>query len=171
MRQAFHPDPVTVSLMIEAQAALGDGFRNCIYRRALAGDIRLIEVQPGITAKVLKPYLALGGGIVAIIGNDAGVTSGPDSFGQARRLLGWASHAMVNAAGGQDIHYQAAADTAAAGASVLLIETHTLAEAAWMELAAEERDRRAKRRQRPLSLLLVRVPPHPASSRDGRVAA
>jgi hypothetical protein len=159
MAQVFHANTATVSAMIRAQDARGFGFRNALYRRALAGDVRVMEILPGATARILKPFLRLSGGTVAVIGDDGGISQGPESFSQARRLFGWASHVMVHAAGGEAVHYQLVADTAAAGAHVLLVETTTCAEAAWMHMAAEERDRRAAKRRRPFALLLVQVPP------------
>lgn len=170
MAQVFHADTATLSAMIRAQDARGFGFRNALYRRALAGDVRVMEVLPGITARILKPFLRLSGGVVAVIGDDAGISEGPPSFSQARRLFGWASHVMLHAAGGEAAHYQIVADTAAIGANVLLVETCTLHEAAWVQVAAEERDRRQRKRLQPFAMLLIQVPanaaPHPALEQE-----
>jgi hypothetical protein len=166
MAQVFHADTATLSAMIQAQDARGFGFRNALYRRALSGDVRVMEVLPGVTGRLLKPYLRRPGGAVAVIGDDGGISAGPVSFSQARRLFGWASHVMLHAAGGELEHYQIVADTAAAGAHVLLIETCTSHEAAWVHEAGEERERRARKGMRPFAMLLIQVPanapPHPA---------
>lgn len=160
MAQVSHADTATVSAMIRAQDACGFGFRNPLYRAALAGDCRVMEVMPGATARMLKPFLALTGATVAVIGDDGGISSGPQDFPQARRLFGWASKVLVHACGGEPHHYEWVVAAARPGRRVLLVETTTFAQPAWMQVAEDERDRRARKRLPPIDMLLIEVPPH-----------
>lgn len=162
--QPFHADPLTVSAIMRLQAARGFAHRNVAYRAALAGEIRLLDIPPGPTPR-LKPLLRQPGPAVAIIGDDGGISSGPRDFPQARRLIDWSTHIMVHATGAEEDHYRLVVEAARNGGRVLMVETNTAAEAAWMALAEAEIERRkAKRRPGPAVLLIqvpAHMPPHP----------
>lgn len=158
-----------ISRLMQLQEAAGLGFRNAVYRAALAGNLAIAEVLPGV---VLPPdLLRKPHPVVVILGDDAGISNGPADFPQARRLLRWAGFALVHAAGGETDHYAAIADVARACKNILVIETHTAAEAAWMHLVRRERGIRLRKKRPALSALLIQVPPDAAPHPVARTAA
>lgn len=155
----------TINRIIRAQEAGGFDFRNALYRAHLAGEVgAIIEVLP--RGRVPREALWSTAPTVAVIGDDAGLSSGPADFPDAERLLAWARRVMIHAAGGTTRHYDWVVAAARIHRRVLLIETNTAGEPAWMHLAECERDRRAAEGRKPFALLLIQVPadmpPHPA---------
>ncbi|BDG74082.1 hypothetical protein [Roseomonas fluvialis] len=155
----------TINRIIRPQEAGGFEFRNALYRAHLAGDVgALIEVLP--RGRVPRQALWSAVTTIAVIGDDAGLSSGPGDFPDAGRLLTWAQRVMIHAAGGTTCHYDWAVAAARIHRRVLLVETNTAAEPAWMHLAERERDRREAEGREPFALLLIQVPadkpPHPA---------
>jgi hypothetical protein len=151
--------PAVVSGLMTAQAAAGFGFRNPAYRGALAGDYRLIELQPG--TRTPAPWLWRDApNTLVIVGDDGGRSCGPQDFPQARRLMALAERIMLHAAGGEEAHYRLLAEAARLNHRVLLIETNTLAEAAWTALLQDEIARRVRGGLPQLAVLAITVPPN-----------
>lgn len=150
-------EPADITHLIRVQEAAGYGFRNELYRPLLADEFRLFELMPGgrLPTAILRSRK---GRVVVCVGDDSGKSAGPRDFDQARALLRWADRLMVHAAGGDAGHYRMVADAAAQDLRVVLIETTTAAEAAWMALVRRERLRRLEARRPPLPTVLVRVP-------------
>jgi hypothetical protein len=174
--QFYFSDPRDVSALMAAQDAAGFGFRNVLYRGALAGEYRLTELLPHsrIPLKLLRPGNPP---TVVVVGDDAGLSAGPHDFPQARRLLAWAQRCMIHATGGEEQHYRLVADAARGARRVLLVETFTAAEPAWLALVEDEQARRLKAGLPLLPTLLVQAPahmpphptvPHPFTPRDAR---
>lgn len=165
MSTATIRDLATITRIIQAQESAGYAFRNSIYRAALAGELgTIVEVLPG--GRVPREALWRDAATVAVIGDDAGLSSGPPDFPDAARLFGWARRVMIHAAGAEAFHYEWTVEAARIFRRVLLVETTTMAEPAWMALAERERDRRQAEGRGCLGLLLIQVPadmpPHPA---------
>ena len=164
MTTATIHDTQTINAIIELQEACGYGFRNPIYRAALAGELgAVIEALPH--SRVPREALWHKAPTVAVIADDAGLSSGPSDFPDAERLFGWARRVMIHAAGGEAFHYEWVVEAARLFGRVVMVETTTAAEAAWMALAERERDRREAEGREPFGLLLIQVPsdkpPHP----------
>lgn len=164
-------DPATLTGLIAIQEATGFHHRVALYRRALGGDLRLIDVPPGwrIARDALwesaKPT-------VIVLGDDAGISAGPRDFPDAERLLRWAHWLIVHAMGAEVSHYMLAAEAAAKFGRVVLIETGTAQELHWIELANRETARRAKAGLPSLGGLVLRVHPGlPAHPLVGSAAA
>lgn len=164
------PDAASLSEVMRKQAAAGFGFRNEVYRGALAGEYKLVELLPRgrVPAPMLWPDAPH---TVVVIGDDGGISSGPADFPQSRRLIAWADRVMLHAAGGQAAHYALVAAAARVHRRVLLIETNTSAEAAWSDQLRGEIDRRAAAGLPQLAVLVVQVPagepPHPSKPSNG----
>ncbi|MBP0466212.1 hypothetical protein J5Y09_19960 [Roseomonas sp. PWR1] len=156
-------DRARISAVIGWQEAAGYGFRNALYRAVLAGDLALVELLP--RSRLPREALWSKAPTVIVVGDDAGISSGPADFPDAGRLFPWAPRVMIHAAGGELRHYEWVVAAAQIFRRVLLIETTTAAEPAWMDLAERERDRRASEGLPPLGVLLIQVPedlpPHP----------
>jgi hypothetical protein len=151
-------EPADVSALMAAQDAAGFGFRNALYRGALAGDYRIAELLP--RGRIPAPFLWRDApSIVVVISDDGGLSDGPQDFPQARRLLAWADRLMVHATGGEEAHYSLLAAAARKFPRVLLVETHTAAEAAWMDLVVAEQGRRHEAGIPLLQTLLIQVAP------------
>lgn len=69
-----------------------------------------------------------------IVGDDVLTSKGPSAFHQKslRRLLGQATHVAINAADLEPSIYNAAADTAALGGNVVIVECRPETETEWM---------------------------------------
>ena len=166
MSTATIRDLETINRIIRAQESAGYAFRNPIYRAALAGDLgAIVEVLPG--GRVPREALWSDAATVAVIADDAGLSRGPADFPDAERLFAWARRVMIHAAGGEAFHYEWTVKAARIFRRVLMVETTTAAEPAWMALAERERDRREAEGREPFGLLLIQVPadkpPHPAA--------
>jgi len=164
MMAAMFRTPATLNWAIRTQEAHGFGFRNPLYRAALAGDLAgIIEVPP--RGRLPRNVFWTEATTVAVIGDDAGLSSGPADFPDAARLFAWARRVMIHAAGGEAVHYEWLVQAARIHRRVLLVETTTAAEPAWMAFAECERDRREAEGREPFALLLIQVPanlpPHP----------
>jgi hypothetical protein len=151
-------NPRAISEIMAAQAMAGYGFRNPIYRAALAGDAVLVELMPG--ARIPREVLWRDAPTIIVANDDAGRSNGAGDFPDAERLMKWAQRVMIHAMGGEAAHYQLAADAARNHGRVLLIETRTAHEVAWEEMARQEIVRRAKQGAQPLPVLILRVPDH-----------
>lgn len=163
-------DPKALSALMAVQAAHGFGYRNALYRGALAGDFRVVELLPRarVPQHLLRDRCP---NTVIVVGDDAGISSGPADFPQAIQLLRWAQRVMVHAAGGAEQHYALAAAAARQCRRVLVIETRTKAEPAWMALAEAEHDRRVAAGLPLLRVLLIQVPgDQPAHPIEGGAA-
>lgn len=157
--------PACISAVMAKQEREGYGFRNPIYRPALAGAIELFEVIPTgrVPARAMK---AARGNCIIVLGDDGPVPSGPDGFPNARRAIAAATHVMLNAAGGETEHYAIVASAAGTPrARVLLIETDTAHRGAWWALLDAEKARRQREARRPFAFLAVLTAPgdfHPS---------
>lgn len=157
-------DHATMNAIIQAQEAGGFAVRNELYRAALAGDLAaVLEVAP--RGRVSRDMLWTNAPTVAVINDDGGLSCGPQDFPDAARLFAWARRVMIHAAGGEAVHYAWTVEAARIFRRVVMVETTTLAEPAWMALAERERDRREAEGIEPFGLLLIQVPadkpPHP----------
>ncbi|MBC4018723.1 hypothetical protein [Siccirubricoccus deserti] len=161
-------EPGTISALMAIQGAAGFGFRNPIYRAALAGEILLHETPPGarVANRLLQPER---GPLLVVLGDDGDFTPGPAGFPQARRLLAWAAVVILHSTGGQEHHYQLTAEATAAERRVLLIETATARHSAWAKVIVPEilRRRRAGLKQMRVVDIGIRPgeAPHPTVSR------
>ena len=159
-------NPRAISELMAAQAMAGYGFRNPIYRAALAGDAALVELMPG--TRIPREVLWRDAPTIIVANDDAGRSNGAGDFPDADRLMKWARRVMIHAMGGEAAHYQLAADAARNHGRVLLIETRTAHEVAWEAMARQEIERREKRGAQPLRVLILRVhdhlPAHPTIS-------
>lgn len=151
-------NPRAISELMAAQAMAGYGFRNPIYRAALAGDAALVELMPG--ARIPREVLWRDAPTIIVANDDAGRSNGAGDFPDADRLMKWARRVMIHAMGGEAAHYQLAADAARNHGRVLLVETRTAHEVAWEEMARQEIARREKQGAQPLRVLILRVPDH-----------
>jgi hypothetical protein len=135
------------AMITEAVARLRgtDGaFAIPLLTAALASEIRVLAVMPGgrVPVRLLEHTCPP---TVIIASGDPGVghiTPTPESFPQARRLLGWAASTIIHATGGQEAHYRAVVEAAKLVRRVLLIETATAQEDAWTELVQAVGERR-----------------------------
>ena len=151
-------NPRAISGLMAAQAMAGYGFRNPIYRAALAGDAALVELMPG--TRIPREVLWRDAPTIIVANDDAGRSNGAGDFPDADRLMKWARRVMIHAMGGEAAHYQLAVDAARNHGRVLLIETRTAHEVAWEEMARREIVRREKQGAQPLRVLILRVPDH-----------
>jgi hypothetical protein len=149
-------NPRAISGLMAAQAMAGYGFRNPIYRAALAGDAALVELMPG--TRIPREVLWRDAPTIVVANDDAGRSNGVGDFPDADRLMKWARRVMIHAMGGEAGHYQLAADAARNHGRVLLVETRTAHEVAWEEMARQEIARREKQGAQPLRVLILRVP-------------
>ncbi|HYE70098.1 MAG TPA: hypothetical protein VD932_01070 [Aquabacterium sp.] len=97
---------------------------------------------------------------IALLGDDDAAPTGPAGWPQAERLVKWCGAAVVHSTGAKAEHYAAATALALAHRRLLLVETNTAMEPAWLALI---------QRLRPgLPGLIVRVrpgePAHPMPS-------
>lgn len=69
--------------------------------------------------------------VVVLIEDDDYLSSGPDGFPGAQRMLRWAHAVILHAAGGEPAHYEAAALIAARHGRAVLIETSSAQAEAW----------------------------------------
>ncbi|WP_149541440.1 hypothetical protein [Siccirubricoccus phaeus] len=150
--------PAAVSVLIEAQERLGYGFRNPLYRAALAGELRLIELLPGprIPASMLKPTSRPQ---VIVIGDDGGEERGPAGFPKLRKLLEWAAVVVLHSCGGEEHHYDMAVEAATERRRVLFIETATGRREAWAQRIGAEINRRHRAHLRQLHVLDIQIAP------------
>lgn len=151
-------NPRAISGLMAAQAMAGYGFRNPIYRAALAGDAALVELMPG--TRIPREVLWRDAPTIIVANDDAGRSNGAGDFPDADRLMKWARRVMIHAMGGEAAHYQLAADAARNHGRVLLVETRTAHEVAWEEMARQEIERREKQGAQPLRVLILRVHDH-----------
>jgi hypothetical protein len=151
-------NPRAISGLMAAQAMAGYGFRNPIYRAALAGDAALVELMPG--TRIPREVLWRDAPTIIVANDDAGRSNGAGDFPDADRLMKWARRVMIHAMGGEAAHYQLAVDAARNHGRVLLIETRTAHEVAWEEMARQEIERREKQGAQPLRVLILRVHDH-----------
>ena len=151
-------NPRAISEIMAAQAMAGYGFRNPIYRAALAGDAALVELMPG--ARIPREVLWRNAPTIIVANDDGGRSNGAGDFPDADKLMKWARRVIIHAAGGEAAHYQLAVDALREHGRVLFVETRTAHEVAWEEMAMQELERRDKQGAAPLAVLLVRVPDH-----------
>ncbi|HEY8612344.1 MAG TPA: hypothetical protein VIL69_13760 [Roseomonas sp.] len=137
--------PGQISKLIAALDGTGHAFALPLYRAALAGELAMAALLPGgrVPTRLLdhtRPPT-----VIVVSGDPANPTeaaSPPEAFPQARRLLAWSASVMLHATGGKEAHYRAVVAGAKAWRRVLLIETATSQEDAWLALVEAERERR-----------------------------
>jgi hypothetical protein len=152
-------EPAAISALMRRQEAAGFGFRNPLYRGALAGEYCIAEMLPG--GRLAAPLLWRDAPpTVIVVGDDnAGRSRGPEDFPQAGRVLAWAARLVLYAAGGKVEHYRATAEAARACGRVALVETSTTNEPAWMAAIGAEQGRRAGAALAPLNVLHITARP------------
>ncbi|WP_426958396.1 hypothetical protein [Muricoccus radiodurans] len=152
--------PDDLSALIQGLEGTPGAFVVPLYRAALAGDLRVLALLSG--GRIPQRFLehTEPPTVVQISGDPGGghPTPPPEAFSQARRLLGWAASVMLHATGGRAEHYTAVVEAARLVRRVLLIETGTAQESAWLELIRAEGERRdAAGRRLPTLVLSARV--------------
>ncbi|MBP0446706.1 hypothetical protein J8J14_18170 [Roseomonas sp. SSH11] len=136
--------------MIRRMEGTGGDFAVPLWRGSLAGEYRIAAALPGgrLPAKVLDPKRPP---TVIILSGDPDFpapTPPPTAFSRLPRLLSWAASIVIHATGGARGHYAAIAAAVPIMRRVLLIETGTVMEDAWIGLVRAEAERRAKGGQR-----------------------
>ena len=158
MTALFLQDPRHISGLIQIQQATGFGFRLPMYRAALAGEIRLLDLTPG--ARVPRRYLQPGAPpTLVVLGDDGDEPTGPAGFPQAQRLLAWADALILHSCGGEEGHYQAAVTAARTARRALLVETGTDRRTAWIVAVQTELMRRRGSGRKPLPVLDIQIRP------------
>jgi hypothetical protein len=151
--------PADISALIAKLEGTDGAFLLPLYRAALAGDLRVVTLHAGgrIPGRLLEHTEPA---TVVVVGGDpdARATPAPEAFPQARRLLAWAASTILHATGGLAAHYAAAVEAARFTRRVLLIETGTAQEDAWLDLLKGE-DERRKDSGRRLPALVISARP------------
>lgn len=130
-----------------------------LYRAVRAGDINLItpqrdaQVQKAVLANTRRPC-------VVLLGDDDYRSTGPAGWACARRVRAWGGGAVLHATGGEARHYEAAVAAAVAYQRLILVETASTQQDAWLAFLAPK----------PVHLITNRdSAPHPATPNKERV--
>ena len=131
-----------------------------LLQGALAGDYQFAFAMPGgrLPTKIFHPGRP--STVVVLSGDpDAGApTPPPAAFPQAVRFVRWADAAVLHAAGGAPEHYSWIAEVARSTRRLLVVETGSAAELAWVSLLRDETRRRAREgRVLPVTVLSAQV--------------
>lgn len=123
---------------------------------AAFGEFILMALSPGgrVPLRLMKPGRPP---TVIIVGGDppdGSPAPPPHAFAQKATLVSWARSVIVHATGGERDHYEAVVAEAKWHRKVLLIETTSAQEAAWMGLATAEVRRRAAEGRTPPRVFL-----------------
>lgn len=128
--------PAQFAEIIARLTQAGEAHHLPLYRAAMRDELRFAFVQPRgqrLPLRLLdmtrdrRPF-------VVILADDGMNPAGPDGYPQARRLLQWAAYIVVHACGGEAWQYQAIAEAARACGRVVVVETDTAHQAAWLAL-------------------------------------
>ncbi|WP_424135145.1 hypothetical protein [Roseomonas chloroacetimidivorans] len=142
--------PLALTQAIQRMEGTRGDFAVPLFRAALAGDFRVSCAMPGgrLPAKVVAPHRPPS--LIILSGDpDLGTpTPPPEAFAHVTRYLRWAASIVIHATGGTRAHYAAVAAATTIMRRVLLIETATSQEDAWMALVQAEGERRGKSGQR-----------------------
>jgi hypothetical protein len=141
--------PGTLSEAIRLMEGTRGDFAVPLWRASLAGEFRIACAMPGalLPAKALdvaRPPTCI---ILSGDPDDASATPPPTAFKKVRRYITWAAAIVIHATGGTRETYAAVAATVPRMRRVLLVETGTRQEDAWIALARAEAERREKRGQ------------------------
>ncbi|WP_458094745.1 hypothetical protein [Roseomonas sp. WA12] len=142
--------PATISEAIRRMEGARGDFAVPLWRGSLTGDYRIAVALPGgrLPAKVLDRTRPA---TVIVLSGDPDFpapTPPPSAFPKLSRYLEWAASIVVHATGGTRDHYAAIAAAVPMMRRVLLIETATVQEDAWIALAQTEAERRDRQGQR-----------------------
>ena len=141
--------PAAVSEAVRRMEGTRGDFAVPLWRGSLSGEYRIAGALAGglLPAKVLDP--ARPPTVIILSGDPDFPTPAPppEAFRNVRRYLAWAASIVVHATGGRREHYAAVAAAVPVMRRVLLIETSTTQEDAWMALVQAEADRRRARDQ------------------------
>jgi hypothetical protein len=142
--------PARISEVIRRMEGTRGDFAVPLWRGSLTGEYRIAAALPGgrLPAKVLdrtRPPT------VIVLSGDPDFpapTPPPTAFPKLGRYLEWAASIVIHATGGTRAHYAAVAAAVPIMRRVLLIETATVQEDAWIALVQAEAQRRERRGQR-----------------------
>ena len=131
-----------------------------LLQGALASDYRFAFAMPGgrLPTQIFHPGRP--STVVVLSGDpDPGIpTPPPEAFPQAIRFVRWSDAVVVHAAGGLPEHYSWIAEAARSTRRMLVVETGTAAEGAWVGLLRDETRRRAREgRVLPVTVLSAKV--------------
>lgn len=108
-----------------------------LLRAAMAGDLRVCFVAAGQRMPLrLLDMVRDRRPLVVVLADDGLHPAGPAGYPQARRLMGWAASIVIHAAAGEAWHYAAVAEATRLCGRVLLVETCTAHQGAWVALKA-----------------------------------
>ena len=107
-----------------------------LIRATMDRALRFVIVAPGKRVPLRMLQDKPGRPLAVILSGDGKAAVGPDAFPQARRLLRWTRGIMVHATGGKLEHYAEAARATVLTRRLVVVETDTAHEAAWLALAA-----------------------------------
>lgn len=132
--------PAALSEVVRRMERTRGDFAVPLWRGSLAGGYRIAAAMPSgvLPAKVLD---ATRPPTIIILSGDSDFpapTPPPGAFWKVRRYLAWAASVVVHATGGKREHYAAVAAAVPIMRRVLLIETGTTQEDAWMALVQAE---------------------------------
>lgn len=141
--------PVALSEGVRRMEGTRGDFAVPLWRGSLAGEYRIAATMPGgaLPAKVLDTTRPP---TVIILSGDPDFPTPPpppQAFRRVPRYLAWAASVVIHATGGKREHYAAIAAAVPIMRRVLLIETGTTQEDAWMALVQAEAERRKARSQ------------------------
>ncbi|MCR0980630.1 hypothetical protein [Roseomonas populi] len=142
--------PAQISEAIRRMEGTPGDFAVPLWRGSLAGEYRIAVSLPGgrLPARVLdrqRPPTCI---ILSADPDFPAPTPPPTAFPKLSRYLDWAASVIVHATGGTREHYTTVAAATVIMRRILLIETATVQEDAWMALVQAEAERREKRGQR-----------------------
>ena len=113
----------------------GFGHHVPLLRAAMAGTHRICFVPPGFTMPLnLLDMTQDRRPLIVVLQDDGPNPTGPSGFAQARRLLKWAASVLVHACGAEPYHYTGAVVMAGVKERLVLVETCTAQQAAWLAL-------------------------------------
>ncbi|MBB5695519.1 hypothetical protein [Muricoccus pecuniae] len=117
-----------------------------LLRASLAGEFRIVGVLPGgrVPPRAMEPTRPPTLVIVSGDPNFPEPTPPPSAFPKVQKAIRWAATIIVHATGGRREDYATVAAAVPILRQVLLIETGTSQEDAWLRLVSAEVDRRAR---------------------------
>ncbi len=136
--------------------AAGAHHRAVLMQALYRGHIAHYEVHRSTPARVVKTFMASAcRPELLLIGDDDDLPTGPEGWGQAKRILRWARHVIIHAAAGRVEEYYEAVATAILIGRVCMVETTTEHMDAWRTLAM------AARPDASVHVYVPSVGPHP----------
>ncbi len=129
--------PDDFARLIAISEGLGDGYMTELLRPAARGALNLMVPSRDTVQPPFYRLAKRGRPIVAVVGDDDYLTTGPDGWACADKLRDWAGFAIVHGTGAQRQHYAAAAVMAAEVRRLLFIETSSAGAQLWAGFLSE----------------------------------